>query len=62
LLFYNTEPKTLSKEDIMKRFMEIFENLMVAVAFAEEGISDLFLQQKDNLYKELGEQTWDLNL
>ena len=45
----------------MKRFMEIFEDLMVAVAFAEEGISYLLPQQKDNLYKESGEQTWDLN-
>jgi hypothetical protein len=62
LLFYNTEPKTLSKEDIMKRFMDIFEDLMVAVAFAEEGVSDLYPQPKDNLYKELGEQTWDLNV
>jgi len=46
----------------MKRFMEIFEDLMVAVTFAEEGVYDLFLQQKDNLYKESGEQTWDLNV
>jgi len=44
----------------MKRFMEIFENLMVAVAFAEEGICISFLQEKDNLHKELGEQAWDL--
>lgn len=44
----------------MKRFMEMFEELMVAAAFAEEGISVSFLQQKDDLHKEAGEQSWDL--
>lgn len=44
----------------MKRFMEMFEDLMVAVAFAEEGVSVSFLRQKNNLHKELGEQAWDL--
>lgn len=45
----------------MKRFMEMFEYLMVAAAFAEEGINISFLKQKDDLHKELGEQAWDLN-
>lgn len=44
----------------MKRFMEMFEDIMVAVTFAEAGISVSFLQQKNNLHKELGEQAWDL--
>ena len=45
----------------MKRFTELFEYLMVAVTFAEEGINISFLSQEDDLHKELGEQTWDLN-
>ena len=44
----------------MKRFMEMFEDIMVAVAFAEEGVSVSFLSQKDNLHKELEEKIWDL--
>ena len=47
-------------EDIMKGFMEMFEEFMAAAAFAEAGISVLFLQQKNNLQKELGERAWDL--
>ena len=47
-------------EDIMKGFMEIFDEIMIAVAFAEAGICVLFLQQKNNLHKELGDQAWDL--
>ena len=43
----------------MKRFMKRFEEIMVAVAFAEAGMSVLFLQQKSNL-EELGARTWDL--
>ena len=43
-------------EDIMKGFMKMFEEIMVAVAFAEAGISVLFLQQKYNLHEELGER------
>jgi len=42
----------------MKGFMIMLEEIMVAVAFAEEGVS--FLQQKNNLDKELGVQAWDL--
>ncbi len=44
----------------MKGFMKMFEEIMVAIAFAEEGVSVSFLQQKNNLDKELGEQAWDL--
>ncbi|MFZ2198539.1 MAG: hypothetical protein WAV13_12440 [Thermodesulfovibrionales bacterium] len=44
----------------MKRFMKMFEEIMVAVAFAEAGMSVLFLQQKNNLDEELGARTWDL--
>ena len=44
----------------MKGFMKMFEDLMVAVAFAEAGISVLFLRQKNNLHEELREQAWDL--
>lgn len=44
----------------MKRFMEMFEDIMVAIAFAEEGVSVSFLRQKNNLHKELGEQAWNL--
>jgi hypothetical protein len=47
-------------EDIMKGFMKIFEESMVAVAFAEAGISVLFLQQKNDVQQELGERLWDL--
>jgi len=47
-------------EDIMKGFMKMFEEIMVAIAFAEEGVSVSFLQQKNNLDKELGERAWDL--
>jgi hypothetical protein len=47
-------------EDIMRRFMKMFEEIMVAVAFAEAGMSVLFLQQKNNLDEELGAQAWDL--
>jgi len=53
-------PNTLSKEDVMKRFMQMFEDIMVAVAFAEEGVSPSFLSRKDNLNEELEEQAWDL--
>lgn len=44
----------------MKGFMKMLEELMVAVAFAEAGISVLFLQQENNLYRELGERAWYL--
>lgn len=44
----------------MKKLMEMFEDLMVAVTFAEAGVSVSFLQQKDNFNEELGEQAWDL--
>ena len=44
----------------MKGFMKMFEEIMVAIAFAEEGVSVSFLQKKNNLDKELGEQAWDL--
>jgi len=44
----------------MKRFMEMFEDIMVAVAFAEEGVSVSFLRQKNDLHEELEEQAWDL--
>lgn len=44
----------------MKRFMEMFEDLMVAVAFAEEGVSVSFLRKKNNIHEEQGEQAWDL--
>jgi hypothetical protein len=47
-------------EDIMKGFMKMFEELMVAIAFAEEGVSVSFLQQKNSLDKELEERAWDL--
>jgi hypothetical protein len=46
-------------EDIMKRLMELFEDIMVAVAFAEEGISVSFLEQRDS-HEGLGETAWDL--
>jgi len=51
---------TLSEEDVMKRLLEMFEDIMVAVAFAEEGVSPSFLNRKDDLNEELGEQAWDL--
>jgi hypothetical protein len=51
---------TLSKEDVMKRLMEMFEDLMVAVAFAEEGVTVSLLRQENNLHEESGEQAWDL--
>ena len=60
IAFINIEPNTLTMEDIMKGFMKMFEEIMVAVAFAEAGISVLFLQQKNNLHEELEEQAWDL--
>jgi len=44
----------------MKRFMKMFEDIMVAVAFAEEGVSIEFLRQRTDLHKELGDQTWEL--
>lgn len=43
----------------MKRLMEMFEDIMVAAAFAEEGVSVSFLR-KNNIHKEQGEQAWDL--
>ena len=48
------------KEDIMKGFMEMFEDIMVAITFAEAGVSVSFLRQNDNHYKKLEEQAWDL--
>jgi hypothetical protein len=57
LLFKDSN--TVSKEDVMKRFMEMFEDLMVAIAFAEEGVSVSFLRQKNN-HEDLEEQAWDL--
>jgi len=44
----------------MKGFMEMFEDIMVAVTFAEAGLSVSFLRQNDNLYREVEEQAWDL--
>ena len=44
----------------MKGFMKMFEELMVAIAFAEEGVSVSFPQQKNSLDKELGARAWDL--
>ena len=54
------ETNTLTMEDIMKGFMKMFEEIMVSVAFAEAGITVLFLQQKNNLHEELGERAWYL--
>ena len=59
-LLFNAETKTIIEEDIVTGFMKMFEEIMVAVAFAEAGIYVLFLQPNDNLHKELGERTWDL--
>ena len=44
----------------MKRFMEMFEDIMVAVTFAEAGVSVSFLRQNDNLYRGVEVQAWDL--
>lgn len=44
----------------MKGLMKMFEEIMVAAAFAEEGVSVLFLGQENGLDKELGERAWDL--
>jgi len=44
----------------MKGFMEMFEDIMVAITFAEAGVSVSFLRQNDNHYGELEEQAWDL--
>ena len=60
IAFINIETNTLIMEDIMKGIMRMFEEIMVAVAFAEAGMCVLFLQQKNILHKELGEQAWDL--
>ena len=57
---YYKEANTMTMEDIMKGFMIMLEEIMVAVAFAEEGVSVSFLQQKNNIDKELGVQAWDL--
>ena len=48
------------KEDIMKGFMEMFEDIMVAITFAEAGVSVSFLRQNDNLYRGVEVQAWDL--
>ncbi len=46
----------------MKRFMEMFEEIMVTAAYAEEGISVSFLLRKNNiLNKEPEEQAWNLS-
>jgi len=52
--------KYLNQEDIMKGLMEMFEDIMVAITFAEAGVSVSFLRQNDNHYRELEEQAWDL--
>jgi hypothetical protein len=44
----------------MKRLMKMFEDIMVTAAFAEEGISVFFLQQKNNPDQELEEHAWGL--
>ena len=44
----------------MKGFMEIFEDIMVAITFAEAGVSVSFLRQNHNHYRKLEEQAWDL--
>ena len=44
----------------MKRFMEMFEDIMVTVAYAEEGVSALFIRLKNDLHEDLEEQAWDL--
>jgi len=48
------------KEDIMKGFMEMFEDIMVAITFAEADVSVSFLRQNDNLYRGVEVQAWDL--
>ena len=52
--------KYLNQEDIMKRFMEMFEDIMVAITFAEADVSVSFLRQNDNLYRGVEVQAWDL--
>jgi hypothetical protein len=37
------------KEKAMKKLMKAFEDIMIAVAFAEAGISVLILQQNNSL-------------
>jgi len=44
----------------MKRLMEMFEVVMIAVAYAEEGVSLSFIWLNDSLHKELEEPAWDL--
>jgi len=44
----------------MKGLMKMLEDIMVAVAFAEAGISISFLRQNNYVHEELEEQAWDL--
>jgi hypothetical protein len=41
--------KKNEEEKAMKRLMKIFEDIMIAVAFAEAGIPVLILQQNNGL-------------
>jgi hypothetical protein len=47
-------------EEIMKSFMKMLEDTMVAVAFAEEGISVASLRPEADIHSDMGEQIWDL--
>ena len=60
IALFKTKYHISKGEEVMKRFMEMFEDLMVAVTFAEAGVSVSFLQQKDNLHREWEGQAWDL--
>ena len=44
----------------MKGMMKIFEDMMVAVAFADAGISVSFLRQNNYFHEEPEEQIWGL--
>jgi hypothetical protein len=44
---------TYQKEDVMKRLMEMFEEIMVTAAYAEEGVSTSFLRLNNNLHEDL---------
>ena len=57
----NYNIKYWTKENVMTGFMKMFEDLMVAVAFAEAGASDLLYPKQQTISPYTGDQIWDLS-
>ena len=54
----NFKRRKNEEEKAMGRFMKTFEDIMIAVAFAEAGISVSIFQPETGLRQDMGERVW----